>query len=297
MELNKIIYKTADNIATITLNDPAKRNSWDFPGQGGMTDQFYHVLEQARDDDAVKVIIIKGAGSDFSAGHDYDADMYEGPAFGVEDVKKGEGVRRASERKRFDLHRETYFNHCDKLFLNPKLTIAQVQGYCAGEGTMIMCECDFSIAAEDAQIGHPEQRMGFAGSSIPTIPHLILSVGLKRTLYLLLTGSMISGKTAHDWGMITSAVPASQLEEEVQKIAKAATLLPRDGIAIGKATRHLLYDQLGLTTGYAAGYFSETLFSNIVWEPDEYSFFIEQAKKGADASFKEMQERYKGVID
>jgi enoyl-CoA hydratase len=296
MDLNKIIYKKEGNIATITLNDPERRNLWDFPGQGGMTDQFYYALDQAKEDDEVKAVIIKGAGKDFSAGHDYDADVYEGSSFGAEDVKAA-GVRRASERRRFDAHRETYFAHLEKLFLCPKITIAQVQGYCAGEGTMIMCECDFSVADEDAQIGHPEQRMGFAGSSIPTIPHLILSVGLKRAMYLLLTGSMISGKVAHEWGLITTAVTADKLDEEVQKLAKAITLLPRDGIAIGKATRHLLYDQLGLTTGYAAGYFSETLFSNIVWEPDEYSFFIEKTKKGAEASFRELEERYKGILD
>ncbi len=297
MELNKIIYKKDGSIATITLNDPEKRNMWDFPGQGGMTDQFYYALDDAAEDDLIKVVVIKGAGKDFSAGHDFDADVYGGPAFGTEDIRKPGEPRRASERKRFDVHREWFTRHCEKLFLCPKVTIAQVHGYCAGEGTMVMCECDFALAAEDAQIGHPEQRLGFAGSSIPTIPHLIMSIGLKRTLYLLLTGNLVSGKEAEEMGLVTQAVPADKLEEEVDKLAQAVTLLPRDGIAIGKATRHLLYDQLGLTSGYATGYYSQTLFSNIVWEPDEYSFFIEKEKKGAEASLREVNKRYKGLVD
>lgn len=297
MQLTKVSYKTEENIATITLNDPERRNMWDFPGQGGMTDQFYYCLDQAAEDDMIKVIIIKGAGKDFSAGHDYDADVYQGPAFGVEDVEKGKELRRASERRRFDVHREWFDNHLWKLFLSPKITIAQIHGYCAGEGTMVATECDFTVAAENAQIGHPEQRLGYAGSCIPTIPHLMMSIGMKRTLWLLLTGQMISGKEAEDIGLVTMAAPAAKLEEETIKLAKAATLLPRDGIAIGKATRHLLYDQMALTAGYAAGYYSLTLFSNIVWEPDEYSFFIERKKKGSEAALREVNARYKGLID
>ena len=102
MELTKVTYKTDGNTATITLNDPERRNVWDFPRQGGMTDQFYYALDQVAEDDMIKVVIIKAAGKDFSAGHDYDADVYEGPAFGTEDVRKPDDPRRASERKRFD---------------------------------------------------------------------------------------------------------------------------------------------------------------------------------------------------
>ena len=297
MELTKILYQKEGNIARIILNDPERQNVFDFPGQSGMSDQFYYALNQAVEDDDVKVVIIKGAGKAFSAGHDFDApDPYGGPTFGLEDIRKPDEPRRASERRRFDIDRKIYAPHGDKLFLCPKVTIAQVHGLCAGEGTVLVCECDFAIAAEDAQIGHPEQRLGFAGSSIPTIPHLILTIGLKRALYLLLTGTLISGKEAAEMGLVTMAVPAARLEEEVEKRAKAITLLPRDGIAIGKASRHLIYDQLRLTAGYSAGYYSRTLFSNLAWEPDEYNFFIERKKKGTQASLQELEERYKGLI-
>ena len=103
-----------------------------------------------------------------------------------------------------------------------------------------------AIASEDAQIGCPEQRLGFAGSGVAGITHMILTIGLKRTLDLILTGRTISGKEAAEIGLVTKAVPIDKLEEEVEKVAKAITLLPRDGIAIGKATRHLIYDRIGI---------------------------------------------------
>ena len=259
-----------------------------------MVDEFFAALTEAEDDDDVKVVIFKGAGPSFSSGHDLTEVGY---VYGYGDGKKGEKKRRPSQRIRLKLDRFGLNEPRRRIFLCPKITIAQVQGYCAGEGTMVMTECDLTIAAEDAQIGHPEQRLGFAGSSIPTIPHLIMSIGMKRALYMLLTGSSMSGKEAEEVGLVTMAVPAANLDEEVDKLANAVTLLPRDGIAIGKATRHLLYDQLGLTAGYAAGYYSQTLFSNIVWEPDEYSFFIEKRTKGAEAALREVNERYTGLVD
>jgi enoyl-CoA hydratase len=295
MKMDKIIYQKEGNIAKIILNDSQRQNLWDFPGQGGLTDQFFATLDKVKEDDQVKVLVIKSSGESFSAGHDFDANPYDGPVFGAEDVHKP-GERRASERNRFKVHREWLRDlHFEKLFLCPKVTIAQINGHCSGEGTMILCECDFAVAAEDAQIGHPEQKLGYAGGGLPTIPHLILSMGLKRALYLLLTGSTISGKEAAETGLVSKSVPLESLEEEVIKLAQAVALLPRDGIAIGKATRHLLFDQLGLTAGYTIGYYSHTLLSNMVWEPDEYSFFQERLTKGTETSLREVDERYKNL--
>ena len=70
VDYTKVIYEKASNIATITLNDPERRNVTDWPGQGGITDQFYQALDDAEYDDDIKVVIIKGAGKDFQAGHD-----------------------------------------------------------------------------------------------------------------------------------------------------------------------------------------------------------------------------------
>ncbi len=65
-----VLYEKEGNIGRITLNRPEKLNAWDFPGQGGLTDQFYEMLKVPEADDDVKVIIIKAAGRAFSSGHD-----------------------------------------------------------------------------------------------------------------------------------------------------------------------------------------------------------------------------------
>ena len=80
------------------------------------------------------------------------------------------------------------------------------------------------------------------------------------------------------------------------KLAKAMTLLPRDGFAIGKATRHLIYDRLGLLSDFIPAYISHTLFTNLRWEPDEYNFFKERREKGAREAFHKRDERYSGLV-
>ena len=70
-DLGKVIYEKEDAIATITLNYPEKMNAMDFPGDGGICDDFYtHALDLVEDDDEVKVALIRAAGRGFCAGHD-----------------------------------------------------------------------------------------------------------------------------------------------------------------------------------------------------------------------------------
>jgi len=290
MNYKYVIYeKTDKNIAMITLNRPEKLNAWDFPGQKGLTDDFYKALGEAEEDDAIKVLIIKGAGRAFSSGHDLDT---VGFIYGMGTGKKGE--RRASQRMRLKVDRKWMENH-QRLFYFPKVTIAQVHGYCVGEGLIMAELCDITIAAEDAQLGHTEQRLGFAGSGIPTIPILIMTVGIKRARELLITGKLIDGKEAERIGLVNHAVPSGELKEKVIEMAKSISLLPRDGIAIGKATQHSVYDSLGLSSGFISGYLSHTFFTNLRWEPDEHSFFKERRNKGTKAGFHERDARYKKV--
>jgi len=291
MEYNKVILEKEGNIARITLNFPERLNAFDFPGQGGITDQFYNMIGEVEDDDDVKVVIVKGAGRAFSVGHDLTTVGY---IYGMGTGKPGE--RRASQRIRLNVDRKWQMDCHLKLFLCNKITIAQIHGYCLGEGFFLTNLFDLAISTEDAQLGHTEQRLGSAGCGIPTIPILIMTCGLKRALDLMLTGRMFSGKEAETMGLVNKAVPADQLQEEVDKLAKAMTLLPRDGIAIGKATRHLIYDRLGLTAGFAPGYISHSFFTNLRWEPDEYNFFKERRDKGVKEGFQKRDSRFTGLV-
>ena len=98
--------------------------------------------------------------------------------------------------------------------------------------------------------------------------------------------------------MVTKSVPADKLDEEVMKLAKAITLLPRDGIAIGKATRHVIYDRIGLIADFIPGYISHTLFTNLRWESDEFNFFKQRRDTGsAKEAFHARDARFKGLIE
>ena len=291
MKYKYVIYEKEDNIVRITLNKPEKLNAFTFIGRGEDAKEFYDALGQAEEDDDVKVVVIKGAGRAFGVGHDLTK---VGFIYGMGTGQPGE--RRPSQRTRLKMDRVGLCDDFMKLFYYSKVTIAQVHGYCVGGGLIISCLCDITIAAEDAQFGHTEQRLGFAGSGIPTMPILIMQIGLKRARELLLTGRMIDGKEAERIGLINWAVPVDRLEEEVNKLAKSICLQPRDGIAIGKAATHMAYDSLGLSSGFIQGYITHTLFTNLRWEDDEYNFFKERRDKGARAGFHGRDARYSGLV-
>jgi len=290
MNYKYIIYEKEGNIARLTFNKPEKMNTYTFIGRGEDAAEIYDALDDAAEDDDIKVVILKGAGRAFSAGHDLTkvGFIY---GFGT----KSED-RRPSQRIRLSMDKVGFADDFKKLFLHPKITIAQIHGYCVGGGLLFVQFCDMAIAAEDAQIGHTEQRLGFAGSGVPNITHLIMTIGLKRALDLLLTGRLVDGKEAETIGLVNRAVPADKLGEETDKLAKALALLPRDGIAIGKATRHLIYERLGLIDSFTHGYITHTMFTNLRWEPDEYNFFKERRDKGAKTGFHGRDERYAGLV-
>ncbi len=280
------IEKTG-TVARLIFNRPDKLNTFDFPRQGGMADDCRAALEELEEDDDVKVVILKGAGRSFSAGHDLTA---VGFVYGMGTGKADE--RRASERIRLKVDKTWFYDHYMYLFLYPKITIAQVHGHCLGDGIATVCCCDMAVAAEDAKIGHSEQRLGFAGSGGPDFGIFVATVGLKRAVELHLTGRTFDGKEAERMGLVNRAVPADKLEETVEELAKQISMLPRDGIAIGKAHRHLTYDALGLTKSIAPGYITHTLFTNLRWEADEYNFFKQRRDKGAKEGFHGLHSRY-----
>lgn len=281
-----VVWEKDGEIARITLNRPDKLNCFDFPGQGGTFDQLQHALSEIEDDDEVKVVIIRGAGRAFSSGHDLNTIWY---VYGGGTGKKGDD-HRPSQRARLNIDRKWMEGH-NRILLYPKVTIAQVHGYCLGEGATIMEMCDMAIAADDAQIGHIEQRIGFAGSGLNLLP-LFLHVGVRRAREMVLRGNIISGKEAAEIGLINKAVSADKLEDEVNKLAKEMLLLPRDGIAIGKASMHLIYDILGLTQGWLQGYLTHTMFTNLRLEPGEFSLLKERREKGTREAFHKRDERY-----
>ena len=226
MSYKYVIYEKEDEIAKITLNRPEKLNTFgmvmdrvDWEGKQLQLD-FMSALDEVEDDDEVKVVIIKGAGRAFSAGFDISRVYHV-----YEDFDKEPAKKHPSQRARLNVDR-VWAEQNQRILLFPKVTIAQVHGYCIGHGASIAEACDITMVADDAHISHAEQRLGFAGSGENLLP-LFQMVGYKKARAMMLLGEAMDGKEAERIGWATKSVPPDKLEEQVGKIAKQVALLPR----------------------------------------------------------------------
>jgi enoyl-CoA hydratase len=292
MSSETLIYEKEDfeegSMVTLTMNKPETLNALNIE----FSREIDEALTRVEQDDEVKVVVIKGAGKAFSAGYDLGRVYF---VYGGGSGKPEDKSRRPSQRSRlaYDRWRSESLR---RIFLLDKITIAQVHGYCIGGGLYMSLCCDMTIAAEDAKIGHSEQRLGFSGAMY-VFPIEVALIGQKRARELLLTGKLIDGKEAERIGLINQVVPADELEAETRKLARAMTLLPRDGIAIGKATARLAYDSMGLSSAFGQGYIGHTLFTNIRYEPGEFNFIKRRRDVGMREAFKERDARYKDLIE
>jgi len=165
----------------------------------------------------------------------------------------------------------------DSMF--PKVTIAQVHGYCIGEGALISEACDITIVANDATLVMPSKDLAFAGSGVNLVP-LFQMVGYKKARELVLTGRSMDGIEAERIGWATKTVPFEELEEETSKMAREICLLPKDGLAIGKASNHQILDILGLTKGWLQGYLTHTLLRIFVLSQQNITLLAKERTKG-----------------
>lgn len=286
MGFEKIVYEKSDHIATITFNVPDKHNPFQFPREeGSMTKEIVDALDDAAEDDEVKVVVFRGSGPSFSSGADL---THVGFVYGMGTGQKDE--RRPSQRIRLKKDSEL-MGFFKQVFLHPKVTIAQVHGHCIGLAFLLVSFCDLAVAAEDARLSRSDQRLGFAGNA-GDFNVLAFNIGLKRTMKLLLTGETLSGTEAEAIGLVNQAVPEDQLESETRTLAGKVASMPRDGIAIAKAMRSLHYDSLGITRGLDLHVVGHTMHTNLRWESDEYNYFRERRDKGAKAAYKERDELF-----
>jgi enoyl-CoA hydratase len=286
-EYKEVIYEKAkpgfSAVARVTLNRPERMNAL---GKQLVTDM-WSALERAAQDDEVNVVIIKGAGRALSTGASLEQVGY---IYGWKDPKSGE--KKASNNMRARLRTDNY-NFKQKwggILQYPKLIIAQAHGYLLGQALDTFLNCDFIIGAEDCKFGEVEDRLGIAGLTLS--PIWVLRCGLTHALDLCITGRMIDGKEAARIGLINWAVPAEKLEENVSNLAEGLAKYPRDGIALGKSSRQLLYDILGVTNGISHGAVMHSLQTNIHYEEGEFGFFKARRDLGVTQAIAERNKYY-----
>jgi enoyl-CoA hydratase/carnithine racemase len=185
-------------VARIVLNRPDKRNCWNRP----LCLAFLEALEIIRTDKELKVVITKGAGSVFSSGLDLNF------------------LREVSNGPLLDWDRPNLtIQIAEAVRVFPRIMIAQVHGYCLGGALGIMNCHDLVYAAADAQLGMPEILRGSFGQLVTsTLLHGGLPV--KKLAHIALVGRNITGTEADALGIISQAMPASELEKFTVGIAR-----------------------------------------------------------------------------
>jgi enoyl-CoA hydratase len=196
MNFECIIYEKRQGIATIKLNRPKVLNA--------MNKQLWidvqNALEDAKNDIAIKALVITGEGRAFSTG----ADLKESKTRTMEAYR--EYLEELQEASR-------------KIIRFEKPTIAAINGYALGSGYELALACDIRIAAEEAKIGSPEAKVtsSITGGAFRLIQDLI---GPGKAKELLFTGEYIDGREAERIGLVNKAVPLAELDSEVRQMAQ-----------------------------------------------------------------------------
>ena len=266
--------------ATIIFNRPEKLNAATAADWQEVTAR---VMEAEADED-VKAIVFKGAGRCFGTGHDV-ADL--GPHHGWDASQ-----RRPSQRRRLRFDDNIFWGRrgmCQTILYCDKVTIAQVQGYCYGGHHELALACDIVVGSEDSQYTHPGYRyIGPLGE----IVLCMLTMGVRKTKEMMLTGTPLSAAEAERCGLINRVVPFDQLERTVDELVSTIALQPSDALVLGKANFELALDIAGVGTGYTAGYVTHCLQTNIQYAPDEFNLFKAKRAKGVKGALMEREERY-----
>ena len=212
-----IEFSISAGIATITLNRPEKLNAF----SGTMREDLLAALLSCERDEQVRVVVITGAGRAFCAGGDVES---------MSALQKSNDV--ASFRKLLDAGRDVVL----QIVSMEKPVIASINGVAAGAGCNLALACDYRIASDEAKLGETFVRIGlhpdWGGTWL--LPRL---VGRSRALEILMTGRMIGPAEAAAIGMIDRIVPASDLANETEKLARAIADGPP--LAIGAIKRAL----------------------------------------------------------
>lgn len=202
-----ILTEHREGLAVLTLNRPDKLNAINRP----MIEALDRALDAAEADDAVRVIVVVGAGRAFSAGFDLDMGVGDGRPDPAD-------VRRALEN---DFRIIMRFWDC------PKVTIAAAHGYCLGSAMELAVACDLTLASDDCCFGMPEVRFG-SGIVTMLMPWL---AGPKQARYLLLSGDdRVSAQEVRDMGLVNRVVPAAELFEEA--LALGRRIAANDALAV-----------------------------------------------------------------
>jgi methylglutaconyl-CoA hydratase len=218
----QILSETKGAVAHITLNRPEKRNALG----DQLVRELLSALTEADADDNVKVVVLRGAGTDFCAG----ADLAQ--------------LERLSQATVLDNLNDAAA--AAEMFSQPrkmkKPVIAAVRGRAFAGGAGLATACDLIIAARSAQFAYPEVKIGFVAAMV--MAFLRRSLGEKRTLELLVTGKVISSDEAERIGFVNRVCNDEDFDAEVDKFAHEIAAISASAVRL---TKQLLYQTDGMS--------------------------------------------------
>lgn len=223
-----LVLQTTDTrgVVTLTLNRPQAFNAL----SEGLLEALQTALDRVAADEHARVVVIRGEGRAFCAGHDLK-EMRAEPS---------------------QAYYEALFAQCGRMMLTlqrlPQPVIAQVQGIATAAGCQLVAMCDLAVAALDARFAVSGVNLGLFCAT-PSVA-LSRNLGRKAAFEMLVTGDFISAQQALDKGLVNRVVDADQLDAEVEALAAKIVAKPRVALALGKS---LFYRQLEvpITEAYA----------------------------------------------
>ncbi len=234
-----VLYAVADGIASVTLNRPKFGNAQN----SQMTYALDAAFQRAVDDDAVRVIVLRGAGKHFNAGHDIGTSERDaGEPFDRVQLWWSHADRPGAEAN-YAREQEVYIGMCRRWHEIPKPTIAMVHGGCIAGGLMLAWVCDLIVAADDAFFQDPVVRMGVPGVEYFAHAQELNPRIAKEFLFL---GERMSAERACMMGMVNRVVPRDQLEAQTYAMAARIAQQPRMGLALTKQVLNRIEDLQGL---------------------------------------------------
>ena len=217
--MSLITLEKRGHVAILTLNRPDSMNALGAPGDG---DEVAAVCEQINADNAIRCVVLTGAGKAFSAGGDVKAMKNRTGAFAGSPVAIRDGYRK-------NIHRIV------KAIYNLEVpSIAAVNGAAIGLGCDVACMCDMRIAAEGARFGVTFLKLGIipGDGGAWLLPR---TIGMSRACELLFTGDIIDAATAADWGLVSKVVPADALMDEALALAARIAAQPPHALRLAKS--------------------------------------------------------------
>jgi enoyl-CoA hydratase/carnithine racemase len=213
--MTDFLYEVKGGVASITLNRPDVLNALTFGTYEGLRDTFARL----KDDAAVRVVVLRGAGRAFCSGGDVR-----------EIIGKLQG---RSDAQLLDFTRLT----CEVVLRMreiPQPIIASLHGVTAGGGAALALASDLRLAADSTRIAFLFVKVGLCGADMGVAHILPRMIGVGRTAEMLLRGDFIDAPTALGWGLVSRVVPEASLAAETSAWAESLAAGPRLGLAMTK---------------------------------------------------------------